>query len=229
MLLASAEPTGLLVSLHACDTAAFLRLNALHSPAADGVVRFVSGPWLLALVHLVLLAAIVRWRDWRRSIVLLSLLTLVILVDLAGAHAIKELVQRPRPSWLPELESTIHLVDGRRGGAFGFVSTHTAYAFAIAAFAFLHVRRRSVVALVFVWALAVGYSRIYLGLHYPGDVLGGAAWGALVAFAATRLPAGARTWLAQSPRLPAGAPSSLGATPPALPHTATPAAPSVSA
>ncbi|HLP08257.1 MAG TPA: phosphatase PAP2 family protein [Opitutaceae bacterium] len=228
MFLASAEPTGLLAHLLSCDTAAFLQLNALHSPAWDPIVRFVSGPWLLALVHLVLLAALVRGRDWRRSVVLLSLLTLVILADLAGAHLIKDLVRRPRPSWVPELESMIHLVDGRRGGAFGFVSTHTAYAFAIAAFAALHVRRRRFVALVCTWAVAVGYSRIYLGLHYPGDVLGGAAWGALVAFAATRLPAGARAWLADSPQLPTFHPAPIGAHATAIAHARAHAAPSVS-
>ncbi|MFT3830580.1 MAG: phosphatase PAP2 family protein [Opitutaceae bacterium] len=228
MFPASAAPTGLLGSLHACDTAAFLRLNALHSPAWDLAARLVSSSWLLAALHLVLLAAIVRGRDWRRSIVLLSLLALVILADLAGAHLLKDLVQRPRPSWQPELASTIHLVDGVRGGVFGFVSTHTAYAFAIATFALLQVRRRSVVALLFLWAVAVGYSRVYLGLHYPGDVLGGAAWGALVAWAVALLP-GARAWVAAPPRATASPEATVGATAPALVHARSHGTPSVSA
>ncbi len=216
MFSATAGSSGLLAPLHFLDTAVFLRLNALHSPAWDPVMRFVSGPWLLALVHLVLLAAILRAGGWRRPLAKLGLLALVILADLAGAHLLKDLVRRPRPSWQPELTDTIHLVDGRRGGEFGFVSTHTAYAFAVAVFAAAQVRRRRVAALLLTWAAAVAYSRIYLGLHYPGDVLAGAAWGALTAFAITRLPARARAWLAEPPDRSDSA--SGGATPaPALP------------
>ncbi len=178
-LLAAAD--GLLAQLADWDTNAFLLLNGLHSPLADTIMRQVSSTWVLAPVHLLVLTAIFHRRGWRARGALLAVLLLVIAVDLAGAHLIKDLAQRPRPSQEESLAGVVHLLGGRRGSTFGFASTHTAYAFALAGYAGLLLRHRGLTRLVFAWALIVGYSRIYIGLHYPGDVLAGAAWGATVA------------------------------------------------
>jgi undecaprenyl-diphosphatase len=202
MIFVSAATGGPFAHLHAWDTSAFLWLNALHSPVGDLAARFASSPWLLAATHVVLLVALLRGRDWRQFVVLVSLLLLIVLADLAGAHLIKDLVQRPRPSWQPDLAPLIHLVDGRRGGTFGFISTHTAYAFAVATFALLYLRRRGLVALLFAWATAIAYSRIYLGLHFPGDVLGGAIWGTAVAFGVAHAMALVRVRSARQPGRP---------------------------
>lgn len=171
---------GLLAQLADWDTTAFLLLNGLHSPFVDAIMRQVSGTWVLVLVHLLVLAAIARRRGWHTRGALFAVLLLVIAVDLAGAHLIKDFVRRPRPSREESLAGVVHLLGGRRGSTFGFASTHTAYAFALAAYAWL-LRHHRITRIIFGWALLVGYSRIYIGLHYPGDVLAGAAWGATVA------------------------------------------------
>jgi len=167
----------LLALLTDWDTAAFLLLNGLHSRFWDSVMVQVSSPWVLIPLHGLLLAALVRRSDWRRSAALFAVLLLVILVDLAGTHAIKDAVQRVRPCNEGSLASTIHFVGGRRSGAYSFISTHTSYAFALAGFAWFSLARRRLALGLGVWAAAVGYSRIYLGLHYPGDILGAALWG----------------------------------------------------
>lgn len=172
-----AAADGFLGLLNSWDTSAFLLLNGLHSPFWDSLMRQASSPWVLVPVHLLLLVALFRRTGWRRGAALLGLLLLVIAIDLAGARAIKDTVQRVRPCNVADLATTIHFVGGRRSGAFSFVSTHTAYASALAAFALFSLRNRQLALGLAVWAAAVGYSRLYLGLHYPGDILGGAVWG----------------------------------------------------
>ena len=97
---------------------------------------------------------------------------------------------------------------------YGFSSTHTAYAFALATFAALAVRGRFLAVVIFAWAVVVGYSRVYMGLHFPGDVLGGAVWGALVAAGVSWVFSRSLQWperypLPLGPAVMAGAVSSL--------------------
>jgi undecaprenyl-diphosphatase len=76
----------------------------------------------------------------------------------------------------------VHVVTGYRGGAFGFFSSHASNTFTIAAIASMLFKNRSFSITIFVWAIVVSYTRIYLGLHYPGDILTGWIWGAVFGF-----------------------------------------------
>ncbi len=158
------------------DHKIFLVLNSLHTPFLDKVMwtvsmRVVWIPFYILIIWL--LAAKYGKRVW---IPLALVPVLVVLTD-QGSNLLKNLVERPRPCHEPALAGLVHTVKGHCGGMYGFVSAHAANTFGIAAFTIPLLQRRWFTWTVIIWALIVSYSRIYLGVHYPGDVLGGALLG----------------------------------------------------
>lgn len=161
------------------DTWLLLAINGFHAPWADVVMWWVSSK--LIWIPLYLFLAYLLWNEyghlvWRS---LLLVLLLVVLTDQSSV-LIKNGVKRPRPTHEAGIENVIHVVKDYRGGAYGFVSSHAANTTGIALFAGLLLRRRikNLLPALIVWAFLVSYSRIYLGVHYPGDVLGGCLVGA---------------------------------------------------
>lgn len=102
--------------------------------------------------------------------------------DKISVHLFKEVFMRLRPCHNETIASLIHLV-GSCGGKYGFVSSHAANTFALATFAGLFLKKHYPTLLKWglIWSAVVSYSRIYLGVHYPGDILAGALLGVLVA------------------------------------------------
>jgi undecaprenyl-diphosphatase len=116
----------------------------------------------------------------RHALLMLVMLALAVLVaDQVSSGLIKHLVERLRPTHDPSLESMVHVINGYRGGLYGFVSSHAANFSAIAMLVSLVMRHRLVTISMFGWALLQCYSRMYLGVHYPGDIIGGLAVGML--------------------------------------------------
>ncbi len=136
--------------------------------------------WVLPAAYVVY-RLFARQRRWAYSaVLLLGLVLAVALCDQVSSGLIKPLVGRLRPSHEPALAGLLHLVDGYRGGMYGFVSSHAANAFGAVTYVALALRRRRFTLVMTAMALAVGYSRIYLGVHYPGDVLAGALLGVVM-------------------------------------------------
>ena len=112
---------------------------------------------------------------------------LILLADQLSSSLLKPLVARLRPTHNPEISDLIHTVRGYRGGLYGFVSSHAANAFAFAVFTSLVIRNRYYALTIALWAVLSAYSRIYLGVHYVGDVVCGAILGVLVAIVVYKL------------------------------------------
>lgn len=174
--------TGTLVP---ADKAAMLALNFDGGPVADFIFHTVSNSasWTpLALVFLYLIYKDHPGNWWKMCAIVLGLALTVTLCDQISSSIIKPLVMRPRPSHTDDISSLLHYVNGRHGGLYGFVSSHAANSFGATVYTAMFVRRRWFAIIAVCFSAIVCYSRIYLGLHYLGDILCGAALGALIGF-----------------------------------------------
>lgn len=171
------------------DRDVLLALNGCHTDALDPLMWLISQPKTSIPVYVTLLiTAVWRYRHAKWLWILASFGVLIFLCDFVVTFGIKNTVQRLRPSHEPELQSLLHLLpDGYgqlyRGGKFGFFSSHASNHAGIATLFLLWMRplAKVWVVLLITWALLVSYSRIYLGVHYPSDILVGLLYGAAVA------------------------------------------------
>ena len=102
---------------------------------------------------------------------------LVTVADQLCSSVLRPVFERPRPSHNPEIADIVHLVNGKRGGQFGFPSCHAANTFALACFVMLLFRNKTLSWFFMLWALVTCYTRAYIGVHYPGDLLFGTVVG----------------------------------------------------
>ncbi len=159
------------------DTQLFLFLNGMHSHFWDPIMVFASGKLTWMPLYLLLIFFIARKHGWKTLWWLLAITLVIVAADQISSGIFKNGFQRLRPCHNPDLQSVIHLV-GRCGGKFGFVSSHAANTFGVAVFLTLLFKNRWATLGLLSWAAFVSYSRIYLGVHFPGDVLCGAILGA---------------------------------------------------
>ena len=158
------------------DRNIFLFLNSLHTPFLDRVMWVLSMRTVWIPLYLAIIWLLFR-RYGRRVWIPLALVPVLVLIDDQGSTLLKNLTERPRPCREPDLAGMVHTVNGYCAGMYGFVSGHASNSFGIAMFSSLLLKRNWITWSLFIWAFLVSYSRIYLGVHYPGDVLVGAILG----------------------------------------------------
>jgi undecaprenyl-diphosphatase len=164
------------------DKKLFLTLNSFHHPALDPVMVMLSEKLVWIPLYLFLLFILVK--DFRNDswAPVLGILITILLSDQINTAVLKPLVQRLRPTHDTSLKDLVYIVNGYTGGKFGFASSHASNTFGLATFFWLWFKgQRKWMLVLFLWATLVSYSRIYLGVHFPGDVITGIVLGILVA------------------------------------------------
>src|SRR5688572_115909 len=167
------------------DKKLFLELNSYHNPLLDQLMLFLSSTTAWIPLYLILLYAIIKNFKKDTWVVLLAVAIAILLADQITSSLMKPFFERLRPSHEPELAGVVNIVDQYRGGRYGFASSHAGNTFGVATLMWLFLKNyRPWIGLLFFWALGVGYTRIYLGVHYPGDIIVGQLIGFLAALAA---------------------------------------------
>lgn len=152
-------------------------LNNCNSAFCDDFFYIFSGRFIWLLTAAAIIFVIIKTQKSDCWVILLGIVLLILLSDQISSGLIKPLVQRLRPTREPTLEGLVHIVHNYRAGGFSFVSSHATNGFAFAVFTSLLFRNRLYSAVIFFWAILTAYSRIYLGVHYPLDVLCGTILG----------------------------------------------------
>lgn len=170
------------------DQALLVAINGCHAPWADTLLWWVSGR-LTWLPLYALMIGLMVWRfGWKKTLVILVGFGVAVgLSDYISSGLIKHWVCRLRPTHDPALQDSLHLVRDYRGGLYGFVSSHAANTMSCALlFSLLWRDWRATVPLM-LWVALNCYSRMYLGVHYPLDILGGLCVGTVMAYIVYRL------------------------------------------
>ena len=176
------------------DTEILLAINGWHAPWADTLMWIISAKATWIPLYVLLIGLLV-WRyrkpaptpvKWLQRLPACVVMIVVIALavgaaDFIASGILKDLVARPRPTRVPELEGVLHLVNGYRSGQYGFVSSHAANTMACALLFSLIWRNKIATCGLMLWVAANSYSRMYLGVHYPTDILGGLMVGTLTA------------------------------------------------
>ncbi len=161
------------------DQALFLFLNGLHHPFMDEVMWYVTKTttWIPFYAFLLYLA-FKQLGPKAMYAFIPAIVVVIVMADQGSVQLFKNVFQRWRPCHEPVLEGLVHSVRNKCGGEWGFISSHASNTFGLAGFLGLTLTKK-LGKWMLLWAAVVSYSRIYLGVHYPGDILGGALFGLL--------------------------------------------------
>jgi undecaprenyl-diphosphatase len=169
------------------DTHITLLINSLHCNILDFLMFHITHFYCSIFIYICVIATFITtkktqcWRD------ILSLVIIFALILVIVSNFIKPSVARLRPCNTVEIQSLLHTVKNYTSNSFSFLSSHAATSFLIATFSHFALRKKWLSILLFSWATLYSYSRIYLGVHFFGDVLCGIILGVLCGILAYRI------------------------------------------
>lgn len=162
------------------DQNLFTFLNGNGPGILDGFMTMMSSTWIWIPVYLWTGYVLIKRNQTQGVLGLLFIFLTLALTEQLSVHGFKEVFQRLRPCHEPSLQESVRLVTGHCGGQFGFVSTHATNAFGFLIISSLIMRDKTFFWSILAWAIILSYSRIHLGVHYPGDILGGIILGLII-------------------------------------------------
>lgn len=169
------------------DEELLLLLNGSSSPFFDSCMMVYTSKLIWIPLAVVFLYVLIKNNNIKDFIFILCVVALIVLIaDQISSSLCKPLFERWRPTHDPDIMYLVDVVNHYRAGSYGFLSSHSANSYAIAVFASLLIRHKGLSLSLLLWATLNAYSRVYLGVHYPGDILVGGILGVLVGWSMYR-------------------------------------------
>lgn len=176
----------MLETLLELDKNLFIFLNGLGSEAYDGFWLFITKQINWIPIFAIIMYLVFKHLGWRHAVLIILVMALLIVLTDQTTNLFKNYFQRLRPVNNTDLDDVIHFVHKR--SSFSFISGHASNSMAAAFFLYKVLKPYlKYMGFIFLWPLIFAYSRIYLGLHYPGDILCGYVWGILMALIMLKL------------------------------------------
>lgn len=165
------------------DHQLFFFLNGLHTEWVDNFMYWYTNKKIWIPFYLFLIGWMIKEYKWKSVTYILMVSAAVGLADLIISGFMKPFFERYRPSRDPAFEGLVHIVRGHTGGRYGFASSHAGTAFALATFIYLLFKENyKWIVWIFAWAFLMAYTRVYIGVHYPGDIFVGGIIGAILGY-----------------------------------------------
>ena len=164
------------------DTELLIYLNGMGTETWDGFWMLVTNKFSSIPIYLLVLFFLYKFYGLKKTLFTLLFVAVIITISDQTANLFKYGFERLRPCHNEKLKDVIRVVKTSCGGKYSFFSAHASTSMAIATFCLLLLRKhvKYISYFLILWALFVGYSRIYIGVHFPADVLFGFTFGAII-------------------------------------------------